>query len=544
MRVIVNRRERIWLIRTALILVLAGSLPYLIAWAATPAEAHFTGLVFNPIDGHSYLAKMRQGFEGSWRFRLAFTPERSPGAHIFLFHLWLGHLARWTGLSLIAVYHGARIVGGIAMLTGIYALASCLSDQRHKRGTMFLLTALGSGLGWLMSMVGVRTADLWVAEAFPVYSLMANAHFPVAIGLMAAVAYCGLHLLAMEGETEAGESKAWPWGLAMALGAVSLGAIQPFGLVPVFGSLGTVIAIRTISNRLAGRSIPYRAATWIIAAATAALPYPVYMQGAIRSDPLLAAWNAQNVTASPPVWDWALSYGLVLILGAWGSRVAIRRGSNGDLLLLGWTLVTFAGMYVPLPLQRRLSIGLGVPLGLLAGIGWQRKARDLIRARRRHLARGLIIAFSALSPIFLVLAASFAAMGPGASTADSWLYLSDGEWAALRWLHDQEKAHPEGVVLCAPQTGAFVPAWSGHPVVYGHPFETLKAERRAEQVRVYWSGEMSAAEKASFLEENRVQYVLVGPREKALGVDKWQDAEPGDLVFEAGDTQIYAVDGG
>ncbi len=539
-----NRQERSWLAWTVLVLMLISNLPYLIAWAATPADAHFTGLVFNPIDGHSYLAKMRQGLEGSWRFHLAFTPERSPGAHIFLFHLWLGHLARLAKLPLVAVYHGARILGGVAMLVGIYALACRLSAQRQERSTMFLLTTLGSGLGWLLLTVGVRTADVWIPEAFPAYSLMANAHFPLAIGLMVGIAYSGLRVLAIEEGSESREGTTWPWGLAMTLAAVLLGAIQPFGLVPAFGALGLVLASRATGHRHGARSsVPWRAGAWIIAAAAVSLPYPLYMQSAIRSDPVLAAWNGQNVTASPPLWDWALSYGLILILAAWGSSAAIRRGSNGDILMVGWAVVTFIGMYLPLQLQRRLSIGLGVPMGLLAGMGWWRGARKSIRARARSFVQGLVIALSALTPIFLMVTVSLAAPGPEASTSDSWLYLSDGEWAAMEWLRDPEEAQPEAVVLCAPQMGSFIPGWTGQRVVYGHPFETLNAERRAEQVKAYWSGEMNAAEQATFLRENHVHYILIGPREQAIGAGGWENPILGDLVFEMHDTQIYTVHG-
>ena len=545
----VNRRERSWLAWATLALLLASNVPYLIAWAATPADAHFTGLVFNPLDGHSYLAKMRQGFAGSWRFRLAFTPERSPGAHIFLFHLSLGHLARWTGLPLIAVYHGARILGSVAMLAGIYAMTSCLSEQRRERSTMFLLTSVGSGLGWLLLPFRIQAPDLWVPEAFPAYASMANAHFPLAIGLMVGIAGWGLRLMDLGADTERVTGTGWTDGLALTLGALLLGTIQPFGLVPTFGGLGIALLARALRQR----SVPWKAGAWIVGAAALALPYLAYMQTAIRSDPVLASWNAQNVTSSPPLWEWALGYGLVAALAAWGSMAAVRRGSSQDFVVLGWTLVTLVGMYLPLPLQRRLSLGLGVPMGLLAGLGWWRGTRSLIRPRFRGLARGAVVALSALTPILLIAMASSTALGPGASDADSWLYLSDGEWAALEWLKINVKGQGEAepVVLCAPQTGAFVPAWSGLPVVYGHPFETLNADQRRARVESYWIGTMSDAQETAFLVENRVAYVLVGPRERRL-MTAAEDSgnlvgsltKNSRLVFERDMVEVYELSDG
>jgi hypothetical protein len=527
-----DRRDWRWLAWTGLTLILVSNLPYLLAWAATPDGATFTGLIFNPQDGNSYVAKMRQGLEGSWRFHLPYTPERHDGAAIYLLYLFLGHVAHWTGLPLVGIYHGARILGGMAMLAATYALASHLSDNRQERGTMFLLTSLGSGLGWLVGAAGVETADLWVPEAFPSYSLMANAHFPLAIGLMGTIAVFGLRIIEIGTGTKNQSNRAWPYGLGLMLAGTVLGAIQPFGLVPAFGGLGITLVVRALRNR----SLPWRAAAWIVGAAVLALPYPVYMQVAIRSDPILATWSARNLTPSPPLWDWALSYGVVLVLALLGCRTALRRGSDADCLLLGWALVTFVGMYLPLPLQRRLSLGLGVPIGLLAGLGWWRTIRGCLQARRRRLMQGLVVAFSGLTPVFLIAVTSFSSL-----SGEPWFYLSAGERAAFAWLRDDGR--PDGVVLCAPQTGTFVPAWAGQPVVYGHPFETVDAELRRASVVAYWSGEMSATEQETFLQENRVGYVMVGPRERPLATRERSSTGLGDLVLESEGVRIYAVNG-
>jgi hypothetical protein len=306
-----------------------------------------------------------------------------------------------------------------------------------------------------------------------------------------------------------------------------LGVIQPFGLVAAFGGLGVMLAARIVRER----AIPWRVVGWVALAGLAALPYPLYMLGAIQADPVLAAWDAQNVTGSPPLWDWALSYGLVLALAVFGVAFAVRRGSDADWLLAGWVALTVIGMYLPwLPLQRRLSLGLGVPLGLLAGVGWWRVVRPRIEARWRGLAQGLAVAFCALTPVFLIV---------GHLVTASNFYLSDGEWAALAWLRDE--GEPGAVVLCSPQTGLFVPAWAGQPVVYGHPFETVNAEERKAQVEAYWAGGMSAEELKTFLQENKVGYVFVGPREWALRGCVQDDEMAGRLVFEAGSVRVYEI---
>jgi hypothetical protein len=522
----VEPRERRWLAWVTVSLLLASLVPYLAAWALAPEGTRFTGLLFNPWDGNSYIAKIGQGFSGSWLFRLPYTPEPQSGAYIFLLHLALGHVSRLAGLPLILSYHLLRLAGGAVMLVGLYVLACRLSDQVGERRLAFLLAAVGSGMGWLMAPLGVETADLWVQEAFPVYSLLANAHFPLTIGLMCWIAAAGI-VIADPSASGGGGSKP-VWGAVIAISAIALGVIQPFGLVPVFGGLGVMLAARAIRSR----HISWPAVLWTAGAAVLALPYPLYMQWAIRTDPILAAWNSQNVTPSPPIWDWIVSYGLLLAMAVPGAIRAVRKRADAGWLLLGWVAVTFVGMYAPLALQRRLSLGLGASVGLLAGVGWWQVARERVGRRRRLLVQRMVVALSALTPAFLLLAASLAPMLDG-----SLFYLEDEEWAALLWL--RENADADSVVLCAPETGMFVPAWAGQPVVYGHPFETVEAEEREAQVLSFYQGGMDPAEQAQFLAESRVAYVLFGPRERALG-----DARaPGEPVFESDGACIYRIDG-
>jgi hypothetical protein len=524
----VARDDRRWFVWVTVLLVVASLVPYLVGWALAPDGSRFTGLLFNPWDGNSYIAKIRQGYSGSWLFRLPYTSEPQSGAYLFLLHLGVGHVTRWTGMPLIVSYHLLRLAGGVVMLLGLYSLASRVTAEAGERRAAFLLAGVGSGLGWLMSLLGLATADLWVSEAFPAYSLLANAHFPLAIGLMCLIASAGVGVASPS--TRGGETRqdALLSGVGMVAAAVALGVIQPFGLVPVFGGLAAMLTARTVRQR----RVPWPAVLWTAGAAIAALPYPLYMQWAIRTDPVLAVWNSQNLTPSPPLWDWLLSYGLVLALAIPGVLVAARKRTDAAWLLLGWLGVTFVGMYLPLPLQRRLSLGLGVSIGLLAGLGWWQVLRKRVPGRLRLLTQRTIVGLSAMTPVFLAVAASLTAL-QGAGL----FYLTDGEWAALSWLG--ENAESDAVVLCSPEMGIFVPAWAGARVVYGHPFETVDAERREAQVLAYFAGEMDSAEHDLLLEDARVSFVVVGPRERALG-----DVLPsGELVFQSEDTSIYHVDG-
>jgi len=524
----VDRREWRWVGLVALVVVVASSLPYLVAWAATPEGAHFTGLLVNPLDGHTYIAKMRQGLDGSWRFRLAFTPEPQKGAYVLLLYLALGHLARWTGLPLMAVYHGGRVLAGIVLLLVADRFIAMLVEDRRERRLALLLVGISAGLGWLVAPTGHLSPDLWVPEAFVFYAILDNLHFPLAIVLM---------LVVFIQLARPGREPGWRQALVAAVASVGLGVVQPFAVVPAYATLALWLALRWLKTR----RVPWRACGWTALAGLAALVYPLVAVLAVRADPVLAGWNAQNQTPSPPVWDWLLGFGLLAGLAVPGIVAAVRQRSDGGLLLLAWVVAAGVGMYTPLALQRRLALGLQVPVALLAAMGWWQIVQPRLRPRLRGLLASAVVGFSALTNLFLIAMLVLAALG-----GEPRFYLSAGEWQALAWLRE-EVAHDQ-VVLCAPQTGMFIPAWAGQRVVYGHPFETVDAERRKAQVEAYWAGEMGPAEQESFLRENRVGYVWVGPREMAecglriaecgLEIGDWR------LVFEAGDVRVYRVDGG
>ena len=522
-----KNKEWRWVALVALALMIVSSLPYLVAWAATPEGARFTGLLVNPLDGHSYIAKMRQGLDGSWRFRLAFTPESQDGAYLFLLHLALGHLARWTGSRLIWVYHGARVLAGVGLLVTAYRFILFLGGDWAQRRLALLLLTISSGLGWLAAPLGYMSADLWVPEAFVFYSIMDTLHFPLAITLMLVV------LMALAHPDQRPD---WRRGLVASGASVGLSVVQPFGVIPVYAALTVWLALRWLRDR----QVELRRIGWTTAAGLTGVVYPLYGLLAIQADSALATWSLQNQTPSPPLWDWLLSFGLLTALAAPGAVLTARCRSDGDLLALAWLIAAGVGMYAPLALQRRLALGLQVPLALLAAVGWQQVIRPRLQVRLRKPLITALAALSALTNLFLMTMFIL-----GALAGEPRFYLSEGEWQALVWL--REKVSHDQVVLCAPQTGMFVPAWAGQRVVYGHPFETVDAKRREAQVEAYWSGKMDTAEQESFLQKNGVKYVLVGPRELDIGrwtpdIGRWtSDIGHWKRVFEAGDVKVYEV---
>lgn len=511
----IHRKEWRWALIWAFVVVAVTCLPYLYAWLAAPEGLVFGGLLTNPLDGNSYLAKMRQGFRGEWRFHLPFTPEPHDGAFIFTYYLALGHLARLLGLALPLVFHLARVVNGWLLLLIVYWFLARLESDLWTRRVAFLLTALSSGLGWLAALLGLFTSDLWVPEAFTFYAILSNPHFPLSLALMLVV--IGLSVRPAR-------------RTRLALGATAgasllLAVVQPFAVVGLFAVLGGYLLVQIVRQR----RIPWPLAGRILAGGLAAVPVIAYDAWIYMANPALAAWSAQNLTPSPPAWDYALSYGLVLILALVDLPVAVRRWTTGDRLSVAWIVVVASLLYAPFALQRRLVMGLHFPLCFLAARGLRRLI-DRWPARPGLLTSS-IVGLSTLTNLFLILGAWMAVR-----SGELRLFLYRDEVSALGWLRDH--APVEAVVLAAPETGLFIPAWAGQRVVYGHPFETIDAPvRKGQAERFFWSEEAAMA----FLAGNAVDYVFYGPRERALGT--WLDEVDGPIVYENDQIILFKASG-
>lgn len=189
----VSRKEWRWVIIFSGLLVTLSLLPYVYAFSdSAPSGTQFMGILYNPLDGATYLAKMRQGEVGSWLFTLAYTPEVHEGAFINVFYLALGHLARLLEIPSLMLYHVARVVTGFMMFISIYHLGSTIWTRIRPRRLFFGMLAVGSGLGWLLlittrDFIGMAT-DLSVPESIPLFSAFVNPHFPLSIALIALLA--------------------------------------------------------------------------------------------------------------------------------------------------------------------------------------------------------------------------------------------------------------------------------------------------------------------------------------------------------------------
>lgn len=467
------------------VLLLVANAPYALAYLAGPQV--FGGILFALADGLSYFAKMRQGWRGEWLFTLPYTVEPGPGVFLFTYYLSLGHLARFLGWSVEAVYHAARLLTGALFLFTAYRFIAHFFESARARLAVWALFFLGSGLGWLAALAGGFTMDLWVAESIPFLTLLSNAHFPLTWALL-------LMILEWTLLSVASLERRLLW---TALATTLLANLQPMALVPA----GALLASGPLWEAATRRRFVLREWLSVFTVGLAAAPWIAYQLWIAQTHPVLRLWNAQNVTPSPALPEALIWGGLPLALAVVG--VVAMRGGQTHSLPLRWLLIGSLWVYAPIALQRRLSLGLWMPICLLAAFAFRDVIAPRLAGRWRSLA---LLTLAALAPLSNALV--WAGLTGAALARPSTVFLTRAEAEAMAAL-------PAGaLVLAAPDTGAFIPARSDARVIYGHPFETVNAEAEKQAVTDFFT---SHTEAARFLVEREVDLIFYGPREAALG---------------------------
>ncbi len=467
--------ERRWVWLLALVVVALTGLPYLVAWAHQTPEWHFSGFLFGVEDGHSYIAKMLSGAAGAWLFRTPYTALPTRPMLAFAPYLWLGKLVGPSHDRLVVAFHLFRSAAAVALVHATYDfLALYLPEVAARRwGTAWI--TLGGGLGWLLIPWGGLPLAFYSPEAFGFLALYGLPHLALARALL----LWGWRAL----------QQGHPWrGGCYWLGC---GLAQPLTLAVGWAVLGVWVLVTRLWREPAER----RRLAVFLSLSAPLLGYTVLWQWL---DPFFRIWSAQNVLPSPPPWAYLLAYGLLLPWALPGARALWRERPRWGALLPLWALTGLGMAYLPLTVQRRLVEGVWVALVGLA-------LRGMPAGRRPWVSLGL-----GVPTVLLLLFGVQTARRPAAP-----VFLPTAAVQAFQAVAGQV---PSGaVVLAAYPTGNALPAWAPVRVVLGHGVETAHIAQVRQQVATFFRAETDSAWRRRFLQSFGVQYLLIGPAERALG---------------------------
>ena len=471
------------------VLAVVTAIPYAYAYATQQPGHVFMGFFYLGDDANTYLAKMRQGWEGAWSWDNRYTTESSPAAYLFMFWIVLGHLAALLHLPLIVVFHLARIAGAFALMAAAWLFIRHFVQDAAARRFAFFFCAIGLGMGYVIQALGhpvifghaTDTLDWRMPELTAFYSVLALPHFAWS-GVFAALG-AALTLLAIR------RGSLW-LGLVAGLAWLGQASIHPQMPILMGGATLAALVARPASRR-----------GWVAAALAFAVPAPyiLYSYLAFVGNPEVQRWTFHSKNALPPeTFSFLFAIAPQLGLALFGIPAAVRRRTREDVFLVAWLVLLAAVLYLPNPagdLRRRFLDGLYLPLVVLAARGMYETILPRVRSLR---ARALIpfsyVAFAAIGSAFLVLAPLAVATQPQYS-------MTTAAYEGLQWLGGE----PSGGVLSMPGVGLYVPAYSGDTVYVGHYDETFDYANKTQIALDVLTGK---GDLEQFVRDNHIRYVV------------------------------------
>jgi hypothetical protein len=267
--------------------------------------------------------------------------------------------------------------------------------------------------------------------------------------------------------------------------------------------------------------------TWwkLFAVLLGGLPIMVYQLWITQSNPELAAWNAQNLTTSPSIWDLIISYFPIILLAIPSSYFVWKSKDGKPILLLIWAFLGLLLLYFPWSLQRRFILGYMIPLAGMAAIGLDRL---FDQHRKVALATLFFVVLLIIPTNLMIVLGGIQAV----AVREPKVLLSHEEMMALEWI--VSNTEQDALVLASPQMGLFIPAYTGRRVLYGHPFETVDATNMESAVVDFLNGRINL-EKIPISRD--VDLIFYGPREHEFGkIDFESDYE---IVYSSEGIQIF-----
>jgi len=517
----VTRGEWAWALAIGVAAVALAGLPYLLGYVLAPPDSVFGGVAMNFEDSHGYLAKMRQGADGSLLYQVPFTPEDHAGAFVGGFYLALGWVAGSLRSPIEWVWHASRTFFGLLLLLVGYRFIAAFLEDVFERRVAYLMAAFGSGLGWVFllagrfSLWGFDLVDFKMPEAHIFFTLATFPHFALGATLILAFFLWALAYY------RTGRMR-----YVILAGAMCflMGVVHPYNILVV----GLTLALYLSWLWIRRGELPWREALGTVAMGIIAAPVYVYMAYVFNTNPIFGAWAEQAGSPSPHPFHYLIAYGPLLLLAIPGAMLLIRREGSERWLPAIWVVAAALLLYSPLKSQRRMVEGVHVPLSILASAGlcigvlpWVRRSRPfqaiahsgLPSYSEENLGRFLIaLVLLAMVPSNLYILGSLSVT---ALEAPYPFFHEAGEVEAMDWL----RAHTESseTVLGAYGTGSYLPARAGNRVFVGYWAETKDFSRKMEMVHNFFAGETGDAWRRELLDEYGVVYVFYGPRERELG---------------------------
>lgn len=525
----VDERERDFVIGMIALVLALTTLPHLFGYAVAKAGYRFIGTAYNIDDYLVYLSWLQQTSHGAFYIRNLFTTDHQP-ALLFNFLLsflgWMVRVTHWAPQTAIEV---TRIGGAIVLLTLIYRFFRyCIPENRAARLTAFAFVCFSNGFGWVVWRIWANDnhflhapIDAYQPEAFTFTSIYDNVLFVIATIFIVGVLY-GLLLSLRTGKMR--------YAVIAGLCGFILGDIHSYDVLHVSAAWGLFLVVWTILRHGRGvgpiwlRSIVALALTLI----TTLWVYYVFQTNAVFKS------RAESPTLSSPFYYYMAGYGIVFIFAIVAAVLLWRRRQDAKivpgstdpdaptgietllaresgwadraslLLVWCWAIAGLSVIYLPFQFQRKMLMGVHIPLCLLAGWGAAVLMRRLSKSAR-IATLALLVAATFPSNAFLIRR-DMVHMTHNRSETQEWPVLSPDFSAALDYLRDDTPAN--ATIVSLPFYATYVPALTGRVVWAGHWSETPDYGNRVQALITAFDIHTPDSTRENLLASTHCRYLL------------------------------------
>jgi len=538
-----------------LIVVFLTFLPTIVGVITTPSDSIFLGRqAINANDLPVYYSNIEQVKEGHFLFKNLFTSEFHPRFIFDPFWLGVGILAKIFSLSSFLAFQLSKFLLIPVLLIVSYYLVAFFFQEETKRKVCFIFLVFASGLGrfYLGNLAGdpgvinfsidqrgtvILPIDIWVPDAFSFFSIYNSPHFIASLTLIILIFL--LSLLAFE-------NYKLIYSLAAGLSALFLFQFHPYHLLTIFGVLGVFVCIYVIRKKRLNIGHLKHCLVLLIFS----IPPIIYHSWTLSNFWVRQQHFLQNITLTPLLPMVLIGYGLLLPLALIGAFLILKKSEKDekDIFLLFWFLIQFLLIYSPVAFQRRLLEGFQIVLALLATFGvfylkdlvcqkpiFQKYFKEVFSNKVFFNKVFLLYLFFILFFFsnFVIIANDLILYLKN----DDGMYLKKEVQEAMFWL--RENTNQESVVLSAVKTGNLLPAFSLRQVYFGHLGQTAQSKEKLVKLERFFQKD-NDDEKITFLKENKIDYLFLGPKEKEL-IQFNTDKKYLEKIFENEKVTIYKI---
>lgn len=521
-------KERNWVLMIAAIAAILASIPYIWGAFLTPGGTHFTGLTHNIDDGAVYLSWIRQIADGSLFYHNLYAPAAGQGGQFNILFLIMGLVVKLTMLPTVWVFHGFRIALSILVVWAAWVFLFNLLGNRAERKLCVLLLCFSSGIGWLMGVVkaGTGSVDMWQPEAITFLSMYLNPLFLAGLMLMIG----SFHFLLLAEKTGKLAHGLWA-GVCLLL----LANIHTYDVITV----GCVWFVWFIASSILRKSINARTLLLSLIAAAMALPALAYQYHLYSIDSVFQA-RANTVIASPSFLSYLMGFGVIIIGAILGIYAIVKQWASfarvpSRIFPVIWAVVGFVVAYIPVAQQRKLIMGVHIPLCILCAIGVSWAIGKLPRKFQLETLVVLVVILVQSNVSFLKN--DIVLLGGLKTVTIFPAYVTDSQLKAIDYI--RQNASSEDTVFASPLVSLFVPAIAGKRVYYGHWSETPDYTDALMKWRQFTDKKIvSEARRALWLSTKSAFYVsesddTLPPAEMLLN-----DAKQ---VYQDGDVRVFKL---